>query len=86
MNLRHFIHQKVLTNTDSNFVPNVESTKNLSYYMVKDTDSSVREKNGGDLSEVKRIPSAAVFHKLTHGQGVPHTFTGIYAPSSKVHT
>ncbi|KAF8195376.1 potassium transporter [Pholiota molesta] len=47
MNLRHFIHQKVLTNTDSNFVPNVESTKNLSYYMVKDTDSSVKEKNDG---------------------------------------
>jgi KUP system potassium uptake protein len=80
MNLRHFIHQKGLTNGESNVDIQVESMKDMSYYMVKDGSSSVGEKNDGALSEITRIPSTAVFHKLTSGQGVPHTFTGTYAP------
>ncbi|KAF8195375.1 potassium transporter-domain-containing protein [Pholiota molesta] len=69
MNLRHFIHQKGLTNGESNVDIQVESMKDMSYYMVKDGSSSVGEKNDGVLSEITRIPSTAVFHKLTSGQG-----------------
>ena len=39
------------------------------------SDDSMKEKIG-EKRELQRIPSAAVFHKIASGRGVPHTFIG----------
>ncbi|KAF9481220.1 potassium transporter [Pholiota conissans] len=74
MNLRHFIHQKGISNTENE----TEVTKDMTYYMVKDSaNNSIDEKSTDhEISEITRIPSCAIFHKLASGSGVPHTFTG----------
>lgn len=50
------------------------------YYI---SDAIVRSRSYGDgkptieeRHELARIPTCAVFHKLTKGRGVPHTFVG----------
>jgi len=77
MNLRHFIRQKqseVERDDGSSSEPS-ETT----YYMLNDGSGRAEvmdEKTGRELTEITRIPSCAIFHKIASGQGVPHTFTG----------
>lgn len=77
MNLRYFIRQKqaeVVLDDGST----TEST-DMTYYMIKGPagNSEVTdEKTGRGLTELVRIPTCAIFHKIASGQGVPHTFTG----------
>ncbi|KJA24112.1 hypothetical protein HYPSUDRAFT_39258 [Hypholoma sublateritium FD-334 SS-4] len=77
MNLRHFIRQKqaeaVLDDGST-----TEST-DMTYYMIKEPAGNPEvtdEKTGRGLTELVRIPTCAIFHKIASGQGVPHTFTG----------
>ncbi|KAF8964236.1 potassium transporter [Flammula alnicola] len=80
MNLKHFIRQK----TSSSHVVDEDGSSSdpadLAYYIIKDaehgSDKYIDEKASHDLTEINRIPSCAVFHKITSGPGVPHTFTG----------
>ena len=72
MNLRHLIGQ-------ARRRPPSPSEDGEIYYYLRDHAS---EKEIGDDesveggNELPRIDSCAVFHKITSGRGVPHTFTG----------
>ena len=48
------------------------------YYVAQTTPKNSIEKVPLTLEkkELARIPTCAVFHKLTPGQGVPHSFVG----------
>lgn len=75
MNLRHFLRQKQGGGDDGSSNDHADAT----YYMLRDGDGhteAMDEKAGRDIVEITRIPSCAIFHKITAGQGVPHTFTG----------
>lgn len=76
MNLRHFIRQKhaEITLDDGSSIDSAEVT----YYITKKSSGHTveNEKVGRELTEITRIPSCAIFHKIASGQGVPHTFTG----------
>lgn len=54
-------------------------------YYVVDRRPSFDEEKGAlrpedmKLKALARIPTCAVFHKLTPGQGVPHSFVGEYS-------
>ncbi|KAF8882060.1 potassium transporter, partial [Gymnopilus junonius] len=86
MNLKHFIHQtpKIREEQppDNGHDPDDDQTADehdeLSYYFyeVSSTRGSVKfaDEKPGEKRELQRIPSAAVFHKITTGKGVPHTF------------
>ncbi|KAF9029604.1 potassium transporter [Hymenopellis radicata] len=51
----------------------------LSTYYYVDSSSSKASKLGGvpEKKELARIPTCAVFHKITEGSGVPHSFMGL---------
>jgi KUP system potassium uptake protein len=74
MNLRHLIGQarrRPASLTEDGEV----------YYYLRDHASPAGEKDdrsveGDKGKELSRIDSCAVFHKITSGKGVPHTFTG----------
>lgn len=75
MNLRHFLRQKQGGGDDGSNNDHADAA----YYMLKDGSGHTEvmdEKAGRDIVEITRIPSCAIFHKITAGQGVPHTFTG----------
>lgn len=60
------------------------------YYILGDSNSVVdfRERpDKADLKLLARIPTCAIFHKLTTGRGVPHAFTSalMFSFSSKLH-
>ena len=51
------------------------------YYYVDSASSSIADKGARERQaqrrELARIPTCAVFHKLTEGSGVPHSFIGL---------
>ncbi|KAL4246797.1 Potassium transporter [Abortiporus biennis] len=54
-----------------------DTKKDPSYYVLERgdiTSEDISATNKGDLKALSRIPTCAVFHKMTFGQGVPHTF------------
>jgi len=77
MNLRHLIGQ-------ARRRPASPTEDGEVYYYLRDQASRTGEKETGDddsvesdkRNELPRIDSCAVFHKITSGRGVPHTFTG----------
>ena len=80
MNLRHFIRQQqaVAVLDDGS----TTESNDMTYYMIKDSAGQFEatdEKTGRGLTEIVRILTCAIFHKIASGQGVPHTFTGTYA-------
>ena len=77
MNLRRFIH----SNKESQFNDDVsfESDSPLSYYYTMrnpSVDGRIHDKTTELRREIQRIPTFAIFHKLSVGKGVPHTFVG----------
>lgn len=78
MNLRHLIGQirRPSTTTEDGKI----------YYYLRNSVGHVGEKDSDDESlesnkrkELPRIDSCAVFHKITSGRGVPHTFSGEFS-------
>jgi KUP system potassium uptake protein len=77
MNLRHLIGQARRRSASP-----IEEGE--IYYYLRDHASHTSEKGTGDdesveddkRKELPRIDSCAVFHKITSGRGVPHTFSG----------
>jgi KUP system potassium uptake protein len=81
MNLRHLIEQS-RGHPDAD--DDGDQDKNT-HYFLRDSKTTAVEKFddgfgandlGGDRKELQRISSCAIFHKVTSGKGVPHTFTG----------
>ena len=75
------VHTEVEVSSDTSHDLNL---KKSTYYML-DGDYPERGKSEGDsefselgLKVLARIPTCAVFHKLTHGRGVPHSFISAY--------
>lgn len=68
--------------------------KKSTYYMLDDSDYKEKDVGNGNSDApseasdsghghghevlLARIPTCAVFHKLTHGRGVPHSFVSEY--------
>lgn len=80
MNLRHFIRH---ANKDVSNVGDDQSSEDhdTSYYFLQNDSSSYKDQKivdekTVDRTDLQRIPSCAVFHKIASGQGVPHTFIG----------
>ncbi len=84
MNLRHLIEQ-------SRGHPDADDDDDQdkdTHYFLRNSKTTAVEKGGlldgdfeandlgGDKKELQRIYSCAIFHKITSGKGVPHTFTG----------
>jgi KUP system potassium uptake protein len=74
MNLRHLIGRARRPSTSP-------TEDGETYYYLRDragySDTGDEEPVGGDKGkELPRIDSCAVFHKITSGRGVPHTFIG----------
>lgn len=86
MNLKHFIHQTPKTrreqppDDDQDDDRTADDHDDLSYYFYEVSSMGVSDKcvgeKSGEKRELQRIPSAAVFHKIATGKGVPHTFVG----------
>ena len=80
MNLRHFVRQ--LHKDGSNVVDDQSSEhRDTSYYFLRNdsnsySDQKIIDEKSADRTDLQRIPSCAVFHKIASGQGVPHTFIG----------
>ncbi|PPQ76542.1 hypothetical protein CVT26_013241 [Gymnopilus dilepis] len=86
-NLNHFIYMsrrpsspKPRDHEESDEQETGEEDEEKSYYFYDArnmgvSDDSMKEKIG-EKRELQRIPSAAVFHKIASGRGVPHTFIG----------
>ncbi|KAG6833454.1 hypothetical protein H0H87_006821 [Tephrocybe sp. NHM501043] len=70
-NLRHFIQQsdKKIEVDDSEL--SSSDTNSALYYMSADAGALVERKR------LQRIPTCAIFHKMSEGKGVPHTFIGL---------
>ncbi|THV03032.1 potassium transporter [Dendrothele bispora CBS 962.96] len=86
-NLRHFLFRDVKS-TSLSLRPGVEEVEeeqaesddeneleSATYYISTLARDGSDEKN--DRQEIIRIPTMAVFHKLSSGRGVPHTFVGL---------
>ena len=71
MNLRHFIQYG--PGSDDKGEVEVEDDATL-YYT---TDTFLDGMSDVERKRLERIPSCAVFHKMTGGKGVPHTFIGM---------
>ncbi|KAF8139183.1 potassium transporter [Mycena galopus ATCC 62051] len=79
-NIRHFIipdADQEVTEDDSE----IEEDETEPYHKTKDVKYSYRvdphgEKDMGETQPLVRLPTCAVFHKITRGQGAPHTFIG----------
>jgi KUP system potassium uptake protein len=77
LNLRHLIGQARRRSTSPTEDGEI-------YYYLRDHMSQTGEQTTGDDESVEgvkgkelpRIDSCAVFHKITSGRGVPHTFSG----------
>ena len=76
MNLRHLIGRARRPTSPS------EEDGEI-YYYLRDHVGPISEKIGDDDSvedgkgkELPRLDSCAIFHKITSGKGVPHTFSG----------
>ncbi|KIK69708.1 hypothetical protein GYMLUDRAFT_34109 [Collybiopsis luxurians FD-317 M1] len=79
-NLRHFIwrEDKKVNKNEANDedIQEEEEPDSAYYYLPTQTFSSRDEGLSIEKRELTRIPTMAVFHKLTVGRGVPHTFVG----------
>ncbi|KAE9408952.1 potassium transporter [Gymnopus androsaceus JB14] len=87
-NLRHFIwrEEKIAesraNNSNGDGIEEVEEEKEdvdeSTYYYLPTQKAFTSKDTGLELEkrELVRIPTMAVFHKLTVGRGVPHTFVG----------
>jgi KUP system potassium uptake protein len=54
-----------------------EKADSLYYYVTEPEESSSNdEAQAEEKHELVRIPTCAIFHKLSKGRGVPHTFIG----------
>jgi len=76
MNLRHFIQYGDRSDDKEE---SVQSEDDATLYYTSDTffDGIT----GIERKKLQRIPSCAVFHKVTGGKGVPHTFIGMTSSS-----
>lgn len=54
------------------------ATPNVTYYLPKQEKDQEGIESEEERRELVRIPTCAVFHKLTIGRGVPHSFVGQY--------
>jgi KUP system potassium uptake protein len=80
MNLRHFIYPNRKSNTEDDISSEGDFPPAYHYTMRKDlSDVPIDEKSTGQRREIQRIPTFAIFHKLTPGKGIPHTFVGEFA-------
>lgn len=50
--------------------------KKSNYYFVNEDDLSVQAGPDSEATPLARVKTCAIFHKLTAGKGVPHTFVG----------
>ncbi|KAF5315194.1 hypothetical protein D9619_007278 [Psilocybe cf. subviscida] len=83
MNLRHFIHQRKVVHTTTVADDNSSTEhQELSYHITKnpiDHHSSEKFEDDTpfmDSTELQRVPTCSIFHKVASAPGVPHTFTG----------
>lgn len=59
------------------------------YYVLEDSDFQLGSEPDAILKALTRIPTCAIFHKLTTGPGVPHTFIsecGAYISQGMLHS
>ncbi|KAF5389290.1 hypothetical protein D9757_003396 [Collybiopsis confluens] len=85
-NLRHFIwrEDQVMPNKEADEAEGLEGREDkdegdndpIYFYLPTQTFSGEDEGVSVGKRELTRIPSMAVFHKITAGPGVPHTFVG----------
>ena len=75
MNLRHFIQHGDTDEKEGS----VEVEDDATLYFTSDT--FLDGIPGIERKKLSRIPSCAVFHKVTGGKGVPHTFIGMTSSS-----
>lgn len=61
--------EEIVESADDDDTPEAHAPSGL-YYVAHDRDGR------DEVKELTRIPSCAVFHKVTSGKGVPHTFVG----------
>jgi len=75
MNLRHFIYPNRKPQTDDDISSEGDYPPSYYYTMRKElSDVPIDEKSTEQRREIQRIPTFAIFHKLTPGKGIPHTF------------
>jgi KUP system potassium uptake protein len=74
MNLRHFIYPNKKSQTDDDISSEDDYPPSYYYTMRNLSDVPVDEKMIEQRREIQRIPTFAIFHKLTPGKGIPHTF------------
>jgi KUP system potassium uptake protein len=54
-----------------------ERAESLYYYVSEPEESASHDEGQAEEEhELVRIPTCAIFHKLSNGRGVPHTFIG----------
>ncbi|KAG6853925.1 hypothetical protein C0991_012415 [Blastosporella zonata] len=76
-NLRHFIQKDDKKVEAEDTDTDMDSTL---YYVpagVPELNSDSRALVLGERRELQRIPTCAIFHKMSEGKGVPHTFIGL---------
>ena len=83
MNLRHFIYQRKTVHTTKDTDDNSSTEHHeLSYHITKgpiNHHSSEKFEDDSppmDSTELQRVPTCSIFHKVASAPGVPHTFTG----------
>jgi len=86
-NLRHFIYQDLKgagKQTDSstedddglNDSENILEDRGVEYYYLPKYDGPSPPLSEAERRVLPRIPTCAIFHKMTRGRGVPHSFVG----------
>lgn len=54
-----------------------DETGEETYYITKDLGMDTMLPLGDSLLQLARLPTCAVFHRLTAGRGIPHSFAGM---------
>ncbi|KAJ6621773.1 potassium transporter [Mycena sp. CBHHK59/15] len=74
-NLRHFIYPDIVNDEEEDDGVEEENVKEkaLKYHYMLDAHVDAA---GNEKQPLVRLPTCAVFHKFSHGQGAPHTFIG----------
>ncbi len=62
------------------YLPHEETGYATEKYFIRDNDGLVEaplpHDNANSTLELARLPTCAVFHRMTTGKGIPHSFTG----------